>query len=95
MTVYAVSKLTSAVALFAAAGFALGVAYFASLRRGARVSVARRAWSPYVLLALARLVAAALFFTFAARWGMTALLAAFVGFLGARQTAARSARRFA
>lgn len=77
------------------AGFALGTGYFASLRHGLELSVARRACSPYMLLALARLAAAALFFTFAVRWGLPPLLAAFVGFLAARQLALHSARKVA
>ena len=86
---------TTAVAVFAAAGLVLGMGYFASLRRGVRIAVARHAWLPYMLLALARIAAAALFFTFAARWGMAALLGALAGFLLARQLAARAARRLA
>ena len=82
-----------AVALFVAAGFGLGMAYFASLRYGVHLAVARHAWSPYALLALARIAAAALFFALAARSGLPTLLAAFAGFLTARQIAVRSARR--
>jgi hypothetical protein len=89
----ALAILRPAVALFAAAGFGLGVAYFASLRQGVRLAFARHAWSPYVLLALARIAAAALFFALAVRWGVPALLAAFAGFLIARQIAVRAARR--
>jgi hypothetical protein len=85
--------LRPAVVLFAAAGFGLGVAYFASLRHGVRHAIARHAWSPYVLLAVARIAAAALLFALAVRWGVPALLAAFAGFLLARQIAVRTARR--
>ena len=81
------------VPVFATAGLVLGMAYFASLRRVVQFVVVCRAWSPYVLLGLARIAAAALFFTFAARWGVPALLAAFAGFLAARQLAVRSSRR--
>lgn len=86
------ASLWAAVPVLAAAGFAVGVAYFASLRRGVRLSTASHAWLPYMLWALARIVAAALFFMFAVRWGMPALLAAFAGFLFARLLALRGAR---
>ncbi|MDE2050787.1 MAG: hypothetical protein KGL45_13070 [Gammaproteobacteria bacterium] len=86
---------TTAVAVFAAAGLVLGTAYFASLRRGVLRAVARHAWLSYMLLAPARIAAAALLFTFAVRWGVAALLAAFAGFLLARQLAVRAARRLA
>jgi N-ATPase, AtpR subunit len=87
------ASLLPAVALFAAAGFALGMGYFASLRRGVRLAVARHRWSSYLLLALARMTAAALFLAFAVRWGVPALLAAFAGLLAARRIAVRAARR--
>lgn len=83
------------IALFAAGGFALGLAYFASLLHSIRFSIARQAWSQYTLLALARIAPAGLFFALAARWSLTALLAAFAGFLIARQITVRSARRTA
>lgn len=86
------ASLRPAVALLAAVGFLVGMAYFASLRHGAHLSVARRAWSAYMLLALARIAAATLFFAFVLRWGVPALLASFAGFLAARQLAVRSAR---
>lgn len=82
-----------AVALFAAAGFGLGVAYFAALRRGVHHALARHAWSSYALLALARIAAAGLFFALAVRSGLPTLLAAFAGFLTARHIAVRAARR--
>lgn len=90
-----VAGLRPAVLLLAVAGFALGVAYFASLRRGVHLSIARHAWLPYMLRAFVRIAAAASFFTFAARWGLPALLAAFAGFLAARTLALRGARRLA
>ena len=85
----------AAVAVFTAAGLVLGSAYFATLRRGVQIAVARHAWMPCMLLALARVGAAALFFIFAVRWGAAALMAAFAGFLLARQLAVRAARRLA
>ena len=83
------------VLLLGIAGFAMGLAYFASLRRGVQLSIVSHAWLQYMLWALARTAAAALFFTFAMRWGAPALLAAFAGFLIARQLAVRGARRLA
>ena len=91
----AIASLRFAVPVFAAAGLVLGMAYFVSLRRIVQSLAARRAWSSYALSAVARLGAMALFFTFAARWGAPVLLAAFAGFLVARQLAVRSARRLA
>jgi len=91
----ALAILRPAVVPFAAAGFGLGVAYFASLRRGVRLAVARRTWSSCALLALARIAAAALFFVFAARWGLATLIAGFGGFLLARRFAIRTVRRAA
>lgn len=90
-----VASLRFAVPVSGAAGLILGMAYFVSLRRIAQALIARRAWSPYALSAIVRIGATALFFTFAARWGAPVLLAAFAGFLVARQLAVRSARRLA
>lgn len=89
------ADLSAAVPLLAIAGFGLGMAYFASLRRGVRLSMARHAWLPYMGRALVRIVAAALFFTFSVRWGLPALVAALTGFLAARTLALRGARRLA
>lgn len=85
-------QLWSAVPLLAAAGLLLGWTYFASLRRSLGVTLPSHRWLPYLLLAAVRIAAAALFFTFAARWGMPALLAAFLGFIAARQLAVRAGR---
>jgi F1F0 ATPase subunit 2 len=82
-------------ALFAAAGIVLGTAYFASLRRSVRQALARRAGWRYPLMALIRIAATGLFFAVAVRWGISALLAAFAGFLAARQLAIIAARRLA
>lgn len=89
------ARLWPAVPLLAAAGFVLGKGYFGSLRRSVRLLVAQSAWSTSILLALARIAAAAVFFTFAVRWGVPAFLAAFAGFLVARQLAVRAVRRLA
>jgi len=90
---HALAILRPAIAIFAVAGFGLGVAYFALLRHGVHLALARHACSPYVLGALARMAVAALFFAFAARSGLPALIAGFGGFLLARQIAVRAARR--
>ena len=82
-------------AVFAAAGFLLGMGYFASLRGGLRRALTRRAWSLYWLSAAVRITAAALLFTFAARRGVPAFAATFAGFLVARHIALRAARRTA
>lgn len=87
--------LWPAAPLLATAGFALGAAYFASLRRSVRLSLERDLWRRYVPPAIIRIAAAALFFSLAVRWGLPALLAAFAGFLAARYLALRSARRVA
>jgi len=79
--------------LFAAAGAAFGWSYFAALRRAVAARAgAGGAWRCAGGL-LARLAAAALFFALCARWGAWPLLAAFMGFIGARQAAVRAARR--
>lgn len=90
-----IASLRPALLLLAIAGLVLGMAYFASLRHGVHLSIASHAWLPYMLWAMARIAAAALFFTFAVRWGVVALIAAFSGFLIARQLAVRGARRLA
>ncbi len=78
--------------LFAAAGLAFGWGYFSALRRGVAAYVASGGFWPTVGWLLARLAAAALFFTFAVHWGAGPLLAAFLGFLVARHFAVRAAR---
>lgn len=82
-------------ALFAAGGLAFGWGYFAALRRGIEAYGARGAVLQSLLWMLARFAAAALFFAFAVRWGAWPLVAAFLGFLAARQIAVRAARRAA
>lgn len=87
------ASLLPSVPIFLAAGLVSGTAYFAALRRGVRIAIARGAWLRYAVLALARIAMAALFFAFAIRWSVFSLLAAFMGFLTARQLAVRAARR--
>lgn len=81
--------------LFSAGGLAFGWGYFAALRRGIDAYAAQRAVFKSLLWMLARLAAAALFFACAVRWGAWPLVAAFLGFLAARQIAVRAARRAA
>ena len=81
--------------LFAAGGLAFGWGYFASLRRGIDAYAAEGAVSQSLLWMLGRLAAAGVFFAFAVRWGAWPLLAAFLGFLAARQIAVRAVRRAA
>jgi len=81
--------------LFAAGGLAFGWGYFAALQRGIDAYAAQGAVFKSLLWMLARLAAAALFFVFAVRWGAWPLVAAFLGFLAARQIAVRNARRAA
>jgi hypothetical protein len=88
-----VSGLRPAIPLLAVAGFALGVVYFASLRRGVHLAIVRQAWLPCMAWGFVRIAAATLLFTFAARCGLPALLPAFAGFLAARTLALRGARR--
>jgi len=90
-----VAGVRPAILLLAVAGLALGVVYFASMRRGVQLSIARQAWLSYLAWAFVRIAATALCFTFAVHWGLSALLAAFAGFLVARTLALRGARRLA
>ena len=79
--------------LLAAGGLIFGWGYFAALRRGVVAYVAHnRGWRA-VAWTLARLAAAVLFFGLAVRAGAWPVLAAFLGFLAARQIAVRAARR--
>ena len=92
-------------ALSVAAGFVFGYGYFLALRRSIDYQSARGAGLHSLLWALARIAAATLFFAVLARWSAAAigetarqwtaaaLLAAFAGFIVARQLALRSARR--
>ena len=81
--------------LAAIAGLAFGWAYFAALRRTVEVYLAGRHRFVPALLTLARIAGAMVFLTVAVRFGALLLLAAFLGFLGARALALRAARRVA
>jgi len=82
-------------AIFAVAGFAFGVAYFAALRRtvdrlaGAGPRLLPAAWT------LGRIVAAVIFLGVAAKAGALPLLMTLAGFLAARALALRAVRRAA
>lgn len=92
-------------AALAAAGLVFGYGYFVALRRSIDMYAARRAWLPSLLWTLVRIAAAVLFFLVVARrgadglgptarpWSALPVLAAFAGFLVARQLALRSTRR--
>ena len=82
------SELTFMMAL---AGFALGLAYFAALKRSVALFVDRKGW--FGLQTLGRIGAAAGFLFVAAKLGAAPLLAAFIGFLMARAPALRAERR--
>jgi len=81
--------------LLAAGGLAFGWSYFAALRRGIDAYTAQGSVFKSLLWMLTRAAAAVLFFVFAVRWGAWPLVAAFLGFLAARQIAVRAARRAA
>lgn len=87
-----ISSLTMTTALI---GFALGLAYFAALRRTVTLFAAGRGWLAPVALTLGRLAAAIIVLGLAAKLGATALLAMFVGFLVARAVAVRTGRSVA
>jgi hypothetical protein len=91
MTAHPPGSASWLVPLFAAMGLTLGRGYFTALRRGVAAYTAAQPVRSLAWL-LARLAAAALFFALTARWGTWALLAAFAGFLVARQLAVRAAR---
>ena len=84
------SELTFMMAL---AGFTLGLAYFAALKRSVALFVGRKGWFGLLALTLGRIGATAGFLFVAARLGAAPLLAAFIGFLMARALALRAERR--
>ena len=74
-------------------GLALGLLYFAALRRSIDLFVAGAGWVGPVVLTAGRLTAAALAFAGLVRLGPAATLAAFLAFLLARGIAVRTARK--
>jgi len=77
----------------AIAGCALGLVYFALLRRTVGMLSHRRSGAAAMSLTLARVGAAAIFFLLVARLGALALLTALGGFLLARTLALRAGSR--
>jgi hypothetical protein len=85
--------MTHSIIVTAIMGAAFGVTYFAMVRRTAILFAQGEGWLGVSALTFGRLAAAIAFFGLIARLGAEPLLAAFVGFLGARALALRSARR--
>jgi hypothetical protein len=76
-----------------AAGFGLGLTYFATLRRTVVIFASGRRWLGPLGLTLGRLGAAVLLLAAAAKLGAAALIAALCGFLLARTVALRAVAR--
>jgi NhaP-type Na+/H+ or K+/H+ antiporter len=85
----------SLLVLSAAAGALFGSAYFVALRHSLSILAGRESLRRALLAMAYRLAAASLFFAFAVRLGAWPPIAAFLGFLAARQLAVRAARRAA
>jgi hypothetical protein len=79
-------------AALAAAGFVVGLAYFAALRRTTAALAGSGGWRTPAALTVGRVAAALVFLFVAAKLGAVALLAAFAGFLAARAAALRAVR---
>ena len=95
MSVPIVAAYFARSALFAIAGLAFGWAYLAALRRTVDLYVVgRRRFIP-AILSLARIAGTTVFLVVTVQFGALPLLAAFLGFLGARWLALRTARRVA
>lgn len=93
-SVHTATVHTAEVAMLAAsAGFAFGLLYFAALKRSVAMFADARGVLAPLGLTLARFAAAVVLLGLAAQLGAAALLAAFVGFLLARNLALRLARR--
>jgi hypothetical protein len=88
-TAIAFSALAATMTLI---GFALGLAYFAALRRTVALFAAGRGQLLLVALTLGRIGFAVIALSLAAKLGITALLTTFIGFLLARMVALRAAR---
>jgi hypothetical protein len=92
MTGFVLAANLALTALFAVTGLTFGWAYFAALRRTVDVYVVGRHRFVPVVLTFARIAAATVFLIVAVQFGALPLLAAFLGFLGARVLALRVAR---
>jgi len=79
--------------LMALAGLALGLVYFASLKRSVTLFVGGKNWLAPLMLTLGRIGAAVALLYVAAKLGAAPLLTAFIGFLIARALALRAERR--
>ena len=79
--------------LMAFAGLALGLVYFASLKRSVTLLVGGKSWLTALALTLGRIGAVVALLYLAAKLGAAPLLAAFIGFLMARVLALRAERR--
>jgi len=75
------------------AGFVFGLFYFAAVERTAVLIASKKGVLGPISLTLGRVVAATVFLAFAAQFGETPLLSAFLGFLLARAVALRKAGR--
>jgi len=84
MTTHEFLSSALAVAIGAACGFALGLAYFALLRRAIAEFAAQRGRQRLLLWSVARMLAAAVLLAAVAELGPAALLAALLGFVAAR-----------
>lgn len=93
MTVHSLATVPMLASAMVVAGLAVGLGYFAVLRRTVQLYGSGHSHLAPVALSLARIIGAAAFLAFAARLGAPSLLAAFLGFLAARTVALRRARR--
>ncbi len=75
-------------------GFALGAVYFAAMRRTALLIATRSGALQAIALTVGRGAVAIAVLGYSAWFGAVPILSAFVGFLLARSTAMRGARRF-
>jgi len=92
MTDESLSSTSFLAATMAFIGFALGLVYFAALRRTVALFAARRGWFAPVALTLGRIGVAIIVLVLAVKLGAASLLATFVGFLLARTMAIRTTR---
>jgi hypothetical protein len=93
MTHEAPTSILAVASALAVAGFAVGLAYFAMLRRTVSLyGSGNRRLAP-AALTIGRIAGAAAFLLLAARLGPLPLLATYLGFLLARGLALRAARR--
>ncbi len=89
------SPANASIAAFAAAGFVLGLAYFAALWRTVALLVGGSPWIAPVALTLGRIAGAVALLGVAVRFGAPDLLATFAGILAARLIALGLGRRVA